>query len=377
MINQVIFNAGKTDYEKTEIFLGQARGLFDTINRQYPVQTKLYERLRGQDWTENEFQFTPCKLDFINAPEWISNRLIRNIAYQWPTDSLAASTIAGITSCVTSSTEIYTGYQRISDNESIHALTYGKIVEISFSDNARKALDRFKNDHDALTRMASVSRAFEKAFIAAHRWALFQADPNRFPLTKDEVYETYDIMFLYVVALLIMERVQFTPSFLETFAIAKANWFQPIGDAVQRIAQDELEIHVPFGAANITSMMATPRGREAYKNNKLIIAAMIAEAVKTEEEWVQLGARDGQELEHAPTQTLTDFARFSGTDVATFMGVRDLVDFQMVNTNPVFWMKERVNLAALQASPMEAPATSYMVNAVSDTSKGKKLAFKM
>lgn len=377
MINPVIFNSGKTDYEKTDIFLGQPRGLFDTINRQYPVQTRLYERLRGQDWTENEFQFTPCKMDFINAPEWVSNRLIRNIAYQWPTDSLASSTIAGITACVTSSTEIYTGYQRISDNESIHALTYGKIVEISFSDNARKALDRFKNDHDAMERMTSVSITFERAFIAAHRWALFQAKPDVFPLTKDEIYETYDIMFLYVVALLIMERVQFTPSFLETFAICKMNWFQAIGDAVQRIAQDELEIHVPFGAANITSMMATARGREAYKNNKLLIAAMIDEGVRTEENWIQIGARDGQELEYASTDTLTDFARFSGTDVATFMGVRDLVQFQMVNANPVPWMKERVNLKALQASPMEAPATSYMVNAVADDTKGKKLKFAM
>ena len=377
MISPVIFNAGKTDYEKTPIFLGQARGLFDTINRQYPVQTGFYEKLRVMDWTENEFQFGPCKLDFLNAPEWISNRLIRNIAYQWPTDSLAASTIAGITSCVCSSTEIYTGYQRISDNESIHALTYGKIVEISFSDNARQALERFKNDHDAIERMASVAAVFERAFIAAHRWALFQASPERFPLTQDEIYETYDIMFLYVVALLCMERVQFTPSFLETFAIARENWFQPIADAVQRIAQDELEIHVPFGEANLTSMMMTVRGREAFNNNKQLIAKMISEAVRTEEHWIDLGAKDGHELEYAPTEVLRDFARFSGTDVANFMGVRDLVTFPMVFDNPVPWMKERVNLRSVQGSPMETPNTSYMANAVTNDTKGKKLAFKM
>lgn len=377
MISPVIFNAGKTDYEKTPIFLGQPRGLFDTINRQYPVQTGFYEKLRVMDWTENEFQFGPCKLDFINAPEWISNRLIRNIAYQWPTDSLAASTIAGITSCVCSSTEIYTGYQRISDNESIHALTYGKIVEISFSDNARQALERFKNDHDAIERMTSVSNTFERAFIAAHRWALYQAAPDRFPLTKDEIYETYDIMFLYVVALLIMERVQFTPSFLETFAIAKENWFQPIADAVQRIAQDELEIHVPFGEANLTSMMMTVRGREAFNNNKQLIAKMISEGVRTESHWVDLGAKDGHELEYAPTETLHNFARFSGTDVASFMGVRDLVTFPMVFDNPVPWMSQRVNLRSVQGSPMETPNTAYMANAVTNDTKGKKLAFKM
>jgi ribonucleoside-diphosphate reductase beta chain len=302
--------------------------------------------------------------------------MIRTLAYQWQTDSTAASTIAGIMACVTSSSEIWTGYQRISDNESIHALTYSEIARQSFDDPVA-ALEQFKSDADAIDRLAMVGKVFEQAFISAHRWALYQADPKTYPLTDKERYDTFDHMFLYIVALLIMERGQFMPSFATTFGICDLNKYQPIGDAVQRIAQDEIEIHVPFGKANITSLLETDRGRESFKNNRHLIIEMINECMRAENKWIEVIHDDGHELPAAPPSALMQFNHFGGTDLASFFGVEKDVNFPLVYENPLSYMNKRVNLGSTQASPQEAPPTAYMVNAVQMDDKGKKWDIKL
>jgi len=369
MLNSVIFNTTKNDYEKTPMFLGQPRGLVDTINRQYIKQNELYEKLRGQDWTEKEFVFEKCKVEFKTVDPIIANDMIKTLAWQWETDSVASSTIAGIMSCVCSSTEIWGGYQRISDNEQIHARTYAEIVRQSFDDPI-SALEKFKSDDDAHARLQLVGEVFSEAFVTAHKWALYQFNPKVYALTDKEIYDTYDKIFLYVVALLIMERVQFMPSFAVTFGICELNMFQPIGDAVQRIAQDEIEIHVPYGKANIECMLQTQRGLEAFKNNRSLIIEMLNEVVKGEDKWVDVMHEDGHELVGAPPTSLKAFNYFCATDVASFLGIEKEISFPMVGKNPLPYMDKRVNLSSTQASPQEAPPTSYMVNALTKDDDG-------
>lgn len=377
MISPVIFNSEKTDYEKTPIILGQARGLVDSITQQYPDQTGLYRKLRGSDWTELEFVFEQCKVEFADPDLAVyAKDMRRALAYQWQTDSTAASTIAAITSCVVSSTEIYTGYQRISDNEAIHALTYSEIVRQGF-DDPLAALDEFKADMNALDRISVVGKVFEQAYVSAHRWALFQARPDVYPLTDKERYQIFDDMFLYFIALLCMERGQFMPSFATTFAICNLNIFQPIGDAVQRIAQDEIEIHVPFGKFVIRDLLATDRGREAFKNNRHLIVQLVNETIASEDHWVDVVHEDGHELPGAAPEALKNFNYFGGTDIASFLGVELDVDFPLVKENPLSFMNSRVNLGNTQASPQEAPPTSYMVNAVQMDDKGRRWDFKL
>jgi ribonucleoside-diphosphate reductase beta chain len=155
------------------------------------------------------------------------------------------------------------------------------------------------------------------------------------------------------------------------------NLFQPIGDAVQRIAQDEVEIHVPFGKANIASLMATDRGREAFKNNRHLIVALLNEAIAGEDRWVDVMHEDGHEHTGMSPSSLKRFNYFGGTDVATFLGIREDVNFPMVESNPLPYMNGRVNLRSTQASPQEAPPVAYMVNTVTRDDQGKTFDFEM
>jgi len=368
-INHAIFNPRMADMEKTPILLGRPRGLIDTITRQYPDQTKLYEQLRQQDWTEKEFRFEMCQVEFKTVDPLIARDMIRTIAWQWETDSTAANTMVAILSSFVSSTEVFTGYQRIGDNESIHGLTYAKIVQQSFDDPIGAMADVLA-DKEALERLTVVAKVFENAAIASHRWALFQLDPKMFPLTPREQYLIYDQAFLYIVALLLMERIQFAASFAVTFGIANMGFFVPIGDAVQRIAVDEMEVHVPFGALVLRDIMKTDRGMEAYKNNLDLIIQMNNEVVAQEVNWVDVMHADGHENVGFGPQDLKDWVYFGGTYTTSLLGIQDRVNFPIVTTNPLPYMAERFNLAAVQHSPMEAPGTSYLVNAVERNDAG-------
>lgn len=362
-INHVIINIDKPDYEKSPIILGAPRALGEGFVNHYPEQNKYYEQLRGQDWTEKEFAFEKCRIEFKTCDPIIANDMTETVLYQWETDFAASNTIAGIMACVCSSDQVWEGYQRISDNENIHKRTYKKIVEQSF-DNPMEMLARARADRRGLKRLEVVGKVFGKAFEAAHRWALFQYDPVTYKLTDRERYQIFDAMFLYIVALLCMERGQFMPSFATTFGICDLDMFQPIGDAVQRIAQDELEIHVPFGRANLIDLLKTDRGRESYKTQRHLIIQMVNETIEREDSWVDITHADGHELPGVQVSDLKTFNHFGGTDIAVFLGIEHDVNFPLVHHNNLAYMAKRVNLASTQGSPMEVPPTSYMVNAV-------------
>lgn len=366
-INSAIFNPNIADLEITPILMGRPRGLIDTITKQYPDQTELYHKLRQADWTENEFPFEMCMVEFVQVAKsskpHIALDMRRTIAWQWETDSTAANTMVAILSSFISSTEIFTGYQRIGDNESIHGLTYAKIVQQSFADPMGAMADVL-SDKEAMNRLSVVARVFENAAIASHRWALFNLNPIRFPLTEAEIQQCYDCAFLYIVALLMMERIQFAASFAVTFGIADMGFFVPIADAVQRIAQDEMEIHVPFGAAVLRDIMKTDRGMECYKRNLDLIIKMNNEVVAQEVNWVDVMHADGHENVGFGPQELKDWVYFGGAYTSSLLDIEDRVNFPIITKNPLPYMEKRFNLAAVQHSPMEAPGTSYLVGAV-------------
>src|SRR5690625_7422729 len=86
-------------------------------------------------------------------------------------------------------------------------------------------LDAFPTRRSSDLRLERVVKAFDEAFTASHQYALGQIPNNQ---------ETYNKVFMMVVALYCMERIQFLASFAVTFAICDTGMFQPIGKAVQK-----------------------------------------------------------------------------------------------------------------------------------------------
>ena len=349
MINSNIFNTEKQDYEKTPLFFGERSGLFDTINKQYPDIWEIYKTIKSLDWDENEFNYSTCVNDFKTCDKSTYDMMIKTLAWQWEADSIV-SRISPIVGCVVSSSELWAAWQRLSDQEVIHTATYSEIVRNSFEDPS-DILNEILNVRQSLNRLETVSRVMNNAYETAHKYALGQIEVTQ---------EVYNDIFMFVIAMLCLERIQFMSSFAITFAICDTGLFQPIGKAIQKIAQDEYETHVALDKAVFKHEMKTERGKIAYEQCKETIKNMIEEVIGSESEWADYLFSEGRELIGVNVDIIKEWSKFCARDVVMTTGVK--CKYKLPTTNPLKFMENWLNIGKNQSSPQEEDNAQYKVN---------------
>lgn len=361
-----IFNAAKGDYHVPEIILGEAPGLLDSIHTHHPKLFALYKTLKKLDWDELEFPFEICQVEFADGDQKIADKMIKTLAWQWEADSIASRSIVNVLSCVVTDSRVWTGYVRINDNENVHALTYSEIVRCSFKD-PKKVVDELMQVEEAQKRLVVVAEIMATAHEMAHRYALGEI-PNDQTL--------YNAIFMYLVALYFLERVQFMASFAITFAIGKAGNFQVISEAVKKIAQDEFEIHSQYGQEVLRALLKTERGKLAYEQCREQIIQLGIELLWTETRFVNWMFADGTQLVGAPPTKLIQWNQFNCKAAFSFLDVDGPIleraalpykeefgiELTLPETNPLPFMVEYLDIAATQNSPQETDAPDYQVN---------------
>ncbi len=347
-INSKVFNTEKTDYSNVSLFLGeQDMGLLDTVNRQFPEIWKLYKTMRSQDWAEDEFDFSTCNVEFKSCSKSQYDMMIKTLAWQWEADSIAARSIVPIIAPFITCSELFTAWGRIADNENIHANTYSEIVRCSF-DNPNDVLDEVLSVKESLGRLNTISEVFSKSYITSHKYALGMVGNNQ---------ETYNDAFMFVVALLALERIQFMSSFAVTFAICDTGLFQPIGKAIQKIAQDELEVHVQLDKVVLKHEMGTERGKIAFEQNKDLIKQLIDEVVNSEFAWVDYLFSEGRELVGLNADVLKRWVLFNSKEVYGLFGIEP--EHTLPKTNPLKFMENWLDISKTQPSPQEQDIGQY------------------
>ena len=349
MIDKNIFNTEKTDYDHPSLFFGEQAGLFDTVNKQYPEIWEIYKTIKSLDWDENEFNYSSCVNDFKTCDKSTYDMMIKTLAWQWEADSFA-SRISPLVGCVISSSELWAAWQRLSDQEVVHSATYSEIVRSSF-DDPREILDQILEVEQSLDRLETVSKVMSRAYKTAHRYALGEVEVTQ---------EAYNDIFMFAVAMLCLERIQFMSSFAVTFAICDTGLFQPIGKAVQKIAQDEFETHVALDKAVIKSEMKTQRGKIAFNQCKTEIEALVNEIIGSEEQWVDYLFSEGRELIGLNDSILKEWSRYCARDVVTFLGIE--CEYKLPSSNPLKFMENWLNIGKSQGSPQEEDIAQYKVN---------------
>lgn len=347
------FNVEKDDYGKTEIFLGQAPGLLDSINKQYPEIFNLYKNLKTLDWDEAEYPYADCSADFIKKPKH-GRMLLKNLGYQWELDSFA-SRISAIIALFDPCTEIWVAWQRISDNESVHGLTYSEIVRTALP-NPKEAMDDILQEIASLDRLEVLGREMSAIIKCGHEYQLGLRANDQ---------DTYNHAFMFVYLLLVLERVQFMSSFASTFAIGNDGSFNPVARGVQRICQDEWELHVEMDQLVMKELMRTARGVQAFRMLKPRMEAILEEVVASEINWNQFLFDDEPNdmiNECLNRDGLDAWVHYSGHAVAKFMGLD--VNFPLVESNPLAYMAGWVKIADIQQSPQEENQGAYKTNTV-------------
>lgn len=357
-MTDTVFNYAKTDYEKPQLFLGQKQGLFDTINHYYPDIWRLYKAQKSLDWDENEFDYSSCNADFKQCSRSTYDMMIKTLAWQWEADSVASRAIAPVLAPFITSSELWAAWQRISDNEVIHAATYSEIVRNSF-DDASGIIEEIISVEQAHERLERVVKAFADGYNASHQYALGQR-PN------DQA--TYNIVFMMVVALFCMERVQFLASFAVTFAICDTGQFQPIGKSIQKIAQDELEIHAELDRAVLLNELATERGQTAFAECHDEIEKLIEEVVDSELKWIDYLFSEGRELVGMNAERLAAWTLYCAKDVYQTLGLTTN-KYTLPGANPLKYMEKWLNISKTQASPQEQDIAAYKVGVMRRTDK--------
>lgn len=361
LLNPRIFDIEKS-YISTSgsVFLESNPGLFDSINKTMPTVWNLYKKLKSIDWDENEQDFTPCMVEFESDDKSDTEKLIMTLAWQWETDSLAAHHILPLLAPFVSNSVVWAAYARIQDNEVLHGLTYSEIVRGSFK-NPDEVMGTILARIEPLKRMRAVADVMAETMRVGSLINLGQIQRTD-PIARDTI-------MLFLVTMFAMERVQFMISFAVTFAFAEVGRFVQIGKIVQKICNDEFNIHTEVGREILRHELNTEVGRLSYERIKDKVAAVVKEIGETEINFARnVIFADGKELAGCNAELMVDFGRYCLTDVYNELpGITN--PFGNVTKNPAGYMDEWVNLDNNQGAPQEEKTMNYLLGGVVNDSE--------
>lgn len=216
------------------IFGGSIGGVFlRTDNVQYPIFRNLYEAAFGKFWTVKMIDFSKDSIGFSTISPVAQRMFKLNNGYQALMDSGVVNVYNLLLTHVTNP-ELAILYSYISQNESIHAMSYSEGLLEMFGAQATEVIDIVYLDPIVRTRLTSEVNYSEELCNNV----------------------TSEAIFKLVVATYLLEHIKFPFSFFVTFSINKAykgaiNGFSML---LKKIAEDELDIHVPTNA-NVIKIM--------------------------------------------------------------------------------------------------------------------------
>lgn len=351
-ISSNVINLKKTDYGNNSLFLGQKLGLYDTIHKPHPEILKLFQKLRAQDWDEFEFDFTSCALEFKTCSKNVHDILKITLAWLWEADTVASRSIYAMTAPFITSDVLSRYWQKVSENESLHAATYSEILRGSFEENdviIQEVLSIKENSN----RLKVVTDVLDETYIKGHQYALGMV-PN------DQ--DLYNVIYKFNVAVLCLERIQFLNQFSVVAAVTKTTSFIPIGEAVKKICKDEFENHVRGIKTILEIESKTPRGKLARTQLDDVIFNMINEVRLSEIEGAKFLFSEGRELTGLDCESLCKYVNYNSQDVFDFMGIK--LPFERIKTNPLPFMNSWVVMDNTQSSPQESRGSNYLVSSV-------------
>ena len=264
-----------------------------------------------------------------------------------------------------------TGYFLIRHNNSVtvtgnclHALTYSEIVRYSFDESAEFILNKIISNQEAFRRLKIVSKVFNQVYEVGHRLAL--------GLIFRDSREAYDAIFMFIVAMYCLERIQFQGSFAVTFTIANTGIFVPIGTAIQKICQDEL-LHAKAARTVLDYELSTERGLMAFNRLKETINKLIDEVVLSEIEWTTKSLFVGtDEIVGLNSDQLCKYLYHEAKEVYDFFGMKPGIDITFPDSNPLWFLADWINIDKVQKSPQEEKTGNYVVGSVLRDDEGIK-----
>ena len=241
----------------------------------------------------------------------------------------------------------------------IHSATYSEIVRMSF-DDPNKVMEDILSVKESLSRLSKVSDALGSLSKKGAQYTLGQLQPDQ---------ELYNAVYVGVATMLMLERIQFMSSFAITFTICDSGFFQPIGQAVKKICQDELQVHVELDKEVLRIENQTERGKIAKEQTKQAIKEIFEEIVESELKWTEY-LFNNRELVGTNEKMIKQWVLFNAKDVARFLEID--TSYKFPSTNPMPGLEKWIDMNKQQAAPQEQDLAAYKVKAVVNDDSGTK-----
>jgi len=239
----------------------------------------------------------------------------------------------------------------------LHALTYSEIVRFSFDDPAEGILNKVLSNQDAFKRLYIASEIFNHTYEVGHKVALGLIDRNSI--------EAYEAIFMFIVAMYCLERIQFMASFAVTFTIANTGIFVPIGTAIQKICQDEL-LHAKAARTILDYELSTERGLMTFNKLKSKINNLIDEIVLSESNWNHNSLfADNTDCVGLNADQLDKWVYWNAKEVYNFFGCKPSHEqIQFPESNPLWFLDEWIEIDKVQKSPQEEKTGAYLLGGI-------------
>lgn len=341
--------------EQKSIILGPEIGVLDTVSVIHKNIADEFKSFKRNDWVWWEFEFERCQPQWHTVPKHEYDKMVKTIAWQWEGDTAATMAMLNIVGSFITEPASLEYETRIIDNEVVHGRTYGDMASASFTDP--QAIKREILSAEAVrTRLEPITKALEVVVRVGAEY--------RLGLRKNDL-DTYTYGLFYEVIMLILEKIQFNPSFLMTHLLTSSGRFQPISSAVQKIAVDELVYHVPHRMRVISNELETERGQLAWKAIKPVAQWMFNLVVESELDWLESHIfADGKELPGGNLTIAQMYTKHCAYPVAKFLGLDS--DHELIERNPVSSMDAWLEIDGRQVSPQDEKGNNYLLMQVVD-----------
>lgn len=361
--NQDLFNIEKTDYYSPKLFSGQARGVFNTLTTAHPRIERLFKKQKSQDWDEQEtLENNDAKILFQTMNSDLVEPMIRTLGFQWETDTVAGRTIAIFASFAATYDQLFEIYMRIADNENLHARTYSEIIKMSF-DDPEKVLTKILSARQSLQRLSKAGEVFSKTInlLCEVRLGIKQ---------KDENY--YKQLYLFIVTLYCVERIQFLSSFAITFCYGDNGLFMEIANSVKLICRDEYEIHCRLGKYLLKSFAEDADSLEGKMLASSEVKNIIDEVYNAEINSLeyQLETVKDNGLFGFSIEDFKSWVNYCSAEVYKDLGVEP--PFKISDTHKLKYMDDWVVNDNFQQAPQEEDVTNYIFGTMLRDDKGKE-----
>lgn len=359
-VSYINYFTNYTDVRKS-LFLGGKVGLIENLRKEFPVIWDLYKQLKSLDWDENEIDITPCRLEFKEHPEEITQLMIKTLAWQFEADSSAAH-IAPLMMPFVNNAEIICYLTQLSGSELLHSAAYKVIVESSF-DNPEEFIKELLSIEESFARLETVKRIFDETYVTGLKYGLKQI--------TDE-HQIKKTIFKFWVTLLALERIQFIASFAITFGLAELGYYVPIAKLVQKIATDEFQVHVQADKAIIQNELNIEENFSAYLDSLDDINLILKEVINAELTWLDFLFGDKEDILGMRKNRLRDFVIYSATEVYKFLGIEN--PYGDILENPLPYMNKWLVIDSNQSSPQEESVANYLLGGFTDDAHNFNIA---